>query len=156
MSTPFHHFPSFFIIILMSSWLCLIFILTLRTFQIWLETIKWMSPRIFNPLQKTFLSLKSERLALTNGNEGESVPCSFLQLICSHPLVFNEHSRKSTYFFYKPMGVEGYQLLPVKCGWNSLMQWIYLIFLPHILPWSLQSWSPFDIFPSILCMFIQR
>ncbi len=36
------------------------------------KKIKWMSPRIFQPLQEAPLFLKSEPLALANGNEGES------------------------------------------------------------------------------------
>jgi hypothetical protein len=72
-------------------------------------------PKNIQFLQRTLLFLKSER-ALTNGNEEESFPCSFFQLIGFHPLESNKNSRKSTYFFYKPMGVEGYQLPLVKCG----------------------------------------
>jgi len=71
-------------------------------------------PKNFQPLQGALLFFKSEPLALINGNEGESFPYSLLQSISSHPLKFNENSRKSTYFFYKPMGVGGNQLPPIK------------------------------------------
>jgi hypothetical protein len=56
-------------------------------------------PKNFQPLQGTLFSFKSEPLALTDGNEGESFPYSLLQSSNSCPLKFNENSKKSTYFF---------------------------------------------------------
>jgi hypothetical protein len=80
-----------------------------------------MSPRIFQPLQGALLSPKIEPFALVNGIEKESFPCSLFQSISFHPLKSNENSKKSTYFFYKLMGVGGDQLFLIKCEWNSLV-----------------------------------
>jgi len=82
---------------------------------------KLVNLRILQPLQGTLLFPKSEPFVLMNGIKKESFPCSLLQSIVSHLLKSNENSKKITYFFYKPMGVGGYQLFKIKCGWNSLM-----------------------------------
>ncbi len=113
LTQQFHSFPSFhfsFIITIMFSWLCLTSFLTLRAFQIFMGKTKLVNLRILQPLQGTLLFPKSEPFVLMNGIKKESFPCSLLQSIGSHLLKSNENSKKITYFFYKPMGVGGYQL----------------------------------------------